>query len=318
MAHFYRLGLLVLLMIISECKDISTVTVITSKEEDTVLPCFGSYVMDPKGCYRFKLIKYATDSSLLKCWLIPAKPTTTKLQDAKSGKWEVNGNEQVSFCLKKTQLSDEGLYGCEIWKGWHCILKKNIYLKVRDCKNLPAVKANANASVNLHVPVDNISGVPGPQNISWLNVILGNAVSLNSARFEMNGTSLAIQSVQPSDSGWYRCNYVLGQTQRCFEMNLLVKGLEISETIWHTETVTEGETETETERSSGAFLPVVLTSVIIAAAITAALIGLFIYRRLNSPRVTQQTHRRTPPDRTNQDNPLYEQFLDESLHTFQY
>ncbi|KAL6109079.1 uncharacterized protein ACO6RY_12289 [Pungitius sinensis] len=156
----------------------------------------------------------------------------------------------------------------------------------------------------------------------------------------MNGTSLAFLSVQPSDSGWYRCKYVLGQTHRCFEMNLQVQdkndvvattvpGLEISETIWHTKTEAETETETKTERSSGAFLPVLVTSVIIGTAITAALIGLFIYRRRNTQRVTQETHRHTPPDTRMdvydivnpppseaRDHTLYEQFLDESLCTF--
>ena len=49
-------------------------------------------------------------------------------------------------------------------------------------------------------------------------------VSIKSEGVEINGTSLAIQSVDYSDSGWYRCMYMVGQTQRCFDVNLLVQG----------------------------------------------------------------------------------------------
>lgn len=51
----------------------------------------------------------------------------------------------------------------------------------------------------------------------------GNPVPVNS-KVVMTGTSLAIQSVDYTDNGWYRCNHTLGQTQRCFDINLLVQG----------------------------------------------------------------------------------------------
>lgn len=72
-------------------------------------------------------------------------------------------------------------------------------------------------------------------------------------------------------------------------------GLEISESVRQTKTKMETETETATERNSVAFLPVVVTSVIIGTAIMAALIGLFVYCSRNTQRVTQQTLRHTPP-----------------------
>nr|XP_040022029.1 uncharacterized protein LOC120811018 isoform X1 [Gasterosteus aculeatus aculeatus] len=336
MAHFYLRGLLVLLIIISE-RTAETLT--ASKEEDVLLSCFDSNVMDPSGRDRFKLIKYATNSSSME--VILARPTTTNHADAKRVTLEVNGTKVCVF-LKKIQPSDEGLYGCEICKGWDCTLK-NVSLKVKDCKTLPAVKANASAPVNLSCPVDNTDPKIYPQNISWFKVKSGNPVSLNSEGVEMNGTSLAFLSVQPSDSGWFGCKYVLGQTQRCYEFNLRVQdkkevvatavpGLEISESVRQTKM--ETETVTETERNSVAFLPVVVTSVIIGTAIMAALIGLFVYCSRNTQRVTQQTLRHTPPgtlmhayevvnvtpteDGACQDNSLCQQFVDESLCTFRY
>lgn len=52
----------------------------------------------------------------------------------------------------------------------------------------------------------------------------GNPATVNTERFEMTGTSLTIQSVNANDSAWYRCKYMIGQTQRCFDINLLVQG----------------------------------------------------------------------------------------------
>ncbi|XP_054477962.1 uncharacterized protein LOC129109846 [Anoplopoma fimbria] len=342
MAHFYLQGLvvLVLLIIISECKVIAPVnqTVFAAKEEDILLPCFDSYAMDPKDCYRFKLIKYATDSSQMKVILV--RPKTPKFQDAKRVKWDADGNQEVSLLLTKTQLSDAGLYGCEIWQGWDCIHVKNIFLKVKDCKTLPAVKVTPSTPLNLNCPVDITSGQQRPQNISWAMLPSGNPVPFNSERVDINQTSLAFQSVNKSDSGWYRCTYVLGQTQRCFEFNLQVQEFNLQVQVEKATTVpglttSEILLETKMEGSSGAFLAVLVASVIIGIAVLAALIGLFIYRRRNTQRVTQQTQRPTTgtltdayeiftesltplDDPTAQANCLYQHFLDENMCTFQY
>ncbi|XP_074510068.1 uncharacterized protein LOC141779223 [Sebastes fasciatus] len=343
MAHLYPQGLLLLLVLLivrSECRDMVE-TVLASEEEDVVLPCFDSY--DPKSCDRVRLIKYATNTSQMK--VIFARPERPKFQDAERVKWQADGNGQMSLFMTKSQKSDEGLHGCEIWQGWDCILVKNISLKVKDCKTLQAVKAAPNTPVNLTCPVEMTSGQQGPQNISWAMLLGGDPVSVNSKRAEMKGTSLAIQSVIYTDSGWYRCKYMLGQTQRCFDMNLLVQeenvavattvpgrqqklstpGLTTSEIIW----------EPKKEGSSGKYIAVAvaLASVIIGIAIVAALIGLFIYRRRNTQRVTQQTQRHTEGnqdayeivnltlDRTNRlstANSLYQQIPDNSLYTFRY
>ncbi|XP_031154813.1 uncharacterized protein LOC116049369 [Sander lucioperca] len=325
MAHFYSQGLLliVLLIVISECRGIETVN--ASPEEDVVLPCFNLSVMDPKSCYRVELIKYATNTSQVK--IILARPKTHNLQDAKRVKWQADGNGQMSLYLTKSQKSDEGLYGCKIWQGWDCVSVKNISLKVKDCKVLQAVKAAPSTPVNLNCPVDTTSG-QGPQNISWAIVKGGNPVSVNSKRLVIDGTSLAIQSVHYNDSNWYRCNYVLGKTQRCFEINLRVQ---VENVVVAT---TDPALTTSEEGRNGAVIAVVVPSIVIGIVIMAALIGLFIYRRRNTQRITQQTQRHpagtsldgyeivslTPSeDHTNQRvNSIYQHIADEGLCTFRY
>ncbi|XP_031708343.1 uncharacterized protein LOC116386358 isoform X1 [Anarrhichthys ocellatus] len=327
MAHLYLQGLqlLVLLIVKSECRDILPKTVFASKEEDIVLPCFENY--RTTSCYRVKLIKYATDASQMK--VILARPKIPKLKDAERVKWDADRN--VSLFLTKTQLSDEGLYGCEIWQGWDCIHVKNISIKVRDCKTLQAVKASPGSPVNLNCPVNVTSGQQGPQNISWAMLKGGNPKSLDSERVEMNGMSLAIQSVHDSDSGWYTCKHVLGQTQRCFEIYLRVRVENVTVATVPGLTTSEIILETKMEGSSRAFIAVLVASVIVGIAIMAALIGLFIYRRRNTRRVTQQTQRHTPgtlsdvyeivdltPSEDHTNNCLYQQSLDEGLCTFRY
>ncbi|XP_031708344.1 uncharacterized protein LOC116386358 isoform X2 [Anarrhichthys ocellatus] len=276
MAHLYLQGLqlLVLLIVKSECRDILPKTVFASKEEDIVLPCFENY--RTTSCYRVKLIKYATDASQMK--VILARPKIPKLKDAERVKWDADRN--VSLFLTKTQLSDEGLYGCEIWQGWDCIHVKNISIKVRDCKTLQAVKASPGSPVNLNCPVNVTSGQQGPQNISWAML-------------------KGVENVTVAT----------------------VPGLTTSEIIL----------ETKMEGSSRAFIAVLVASVIVGIAIMAALIGLFIYRRRNTRRVTQQTQRHTPgtlsdvyeivdltPSEDHTNNCLYQQSLDEGLCTFRY
>ncbi|XP_076594171.1 CXADR-like membrane protein [Chaetodon auriga] len=329
MAHIYLQGLLllVLFVVISDCSDDSLV--IASQEDDAVLPCFNSTAMNPKSCYRVKWIKHGTDLRQMK--VILARPKTPKIRDAERVKWEADGKGQMSLFLTKLQKSDEGLYSCEIWRGWECMLVKNISLKVKECKPLQAVKTAPGTPINLSCSVDMTSGQQGPQNVSWVMLKGGNPVPVNSKKAEINGTSLAIHSVNYSDSGWYRCKYMLGQTQRCFDIYLLVQVEDAAVTTTvQALTATASFTKTRKEGSSGAFIAVV-ASVIFAIAIIAAPTGLFIYRRRNTQRAAQWTQRQPagtpvvssddyetvnltlPDDPTNQQpNPLYQQFQDEN------
>ncbi|XP_070823491.1 CXADR-like membrane protein [Chaetodon trifascialis] len=334
MAHIFLQGLLllVLFMVISDCNDSSLV--IASQEDDAVLPCFNSTVMNPKSCYRVKWIKHGTDLRHME--VILARPKTPKIQDAERVKWEADGKGQMSLFLTKLQKSDEGLYSCEIWHGWDCILVKNISLKVKECKVLQAVKTAPGRPINLSCSVDMTSGQQGPQDVSWVMLKGGNPVPVNSTRAEINGTSLAIHSVNYSDSGWYRCKYMLGQALRCFDVYLQVQEDAAVTTTVQAPTGTASFAKTRKEGSSEALIAVV-ASVIFTIAIIAAPAGLFIYCRRNTHRAAQQTQRQpagTPvvssdhyetvdltlsDDPANQQlNPLYQQLQDENVCTVQY
>ncbi|XP_034730357.1 uncharacterized protein LOC117946382 [Etheostoma cragini] len=288
--------------------------------------------MDPKSCYRVKLMKSDTNTSQLK--VILARPKIHNLQNAKRIKWQADGNGKMSLYLTKSQKSDEGLYICEIWQGWDSVSVQKISLKVKECKILQAVKAAPNTNVNLTCPVDATSG-QGPQNISWAIVKGGNPVSIISERLVIDGTSLAIQSVDYSDNNWYRCKYLLGETLPCFEIYL---GVQVEKVVTTTDTAPTTSEEmiwgTSEEGRNGAVIAVVVASVVIGIVIMAALIGLFIYRRCNTPRITQQTQRHpagTTVDRyqivsltpsedhtTLHVNSIYQQITDEDLCTFRY
>nr|XP_033496257.1 uncharacterized protein LOC117265719 isoform X3 [Epinephelus lanceolatus] len=323
----------VLLTVISACKERQHTNVVVYQEEDVVLPCADSNVMDPKSCLRFKLIN-ATNASWMK--VIFARPEMPEFQDAERVKLKADANGRMSLTLTKSQKSDEGLYRCEIWQGWECILVKNISLRVRDCKVPAAVTAAPSTTFNLNCPVEITSKQQGPQNISWAMLIGGKPVPITSKGVEVNETALAFQSVNYSDSQWYRCEYMLGQTRRCFDIKLLVQEVEdvvVTTTAPALTTLTSTEiiSEPEKEESSGAFIAVV-ASVIIGIAIMAALIGLFIYRRCNTPRVPQQTlsypggtlggyeivSLTFSEDRSNRVNSIYQAVPEEGPCTFRY
>ncbi|XP_036930197.1 uncharacterized protein LOC119006013 isoform X1 [Acanthopagrus latus] len=286
MAAFYPRGLLLLvqLMVMSECREVSSV--VAYQEEDVALPCSNSSVLDPKSCYRVRLTKYATHNSQMR--VILARPKTLKSPDAERVRWEADADGQMRLLLTKVQRSDEGLYGCEIWLAWDLVHAKNISLKVKECKTLKAVKAAPGPRVNLRCPVNITSGQQGARNVSWVMLKGASPVSIKSEGVEINGTSLAIQSVDYSDSGWYRCMYMVGQTQRCFDVNLLVQEVEHAVVATTVPALTANQTMSKVwmEGKSAAFTAGV-ASVMIAVAITAALTGLFIYHRRNTQTAAQ-------------------------------
>ncbi|XP_026150051.1 uncharacterized protein LOC113122730 isoform X2 [Mastacembelus armatus] len=292
--------------------------------------------MDPKSCYRVQLIKYATDSSQEK--VVFAWPR--KDQVVEHVKWEADGNGQVSLFLTKLQNSDGGLYGCELCHGWECTVVKNISLKVRECK-LSSVKAALRASVELKCPVGPVSERQGPQNILWTKLKGDDPVPVNYTGATVNDTSLTLHSVTASDSGWYRCEYMLGKTQLCFDIKLTVaeeatvRSTDVAGTrAQQALSTTETSLANRKEESSGTVIAVMTSLIIIA--IIGALMGLLIYRRRHTQGDMMPTQRHSagtlrqsvdgyetvnltlPDDRLQQSNSLYQQLdiaTDQSMCT---
>lgn len=97
-------------------------------EEDAVLPCSLPADTGPESCHRIKLTKHAAYSQPK---VIFARPETSKFPDGEHVQWRANGNGEMSIYLTRVSKSDEGLYSCEIWQGWDCIVAINISLKVK-------------------------------------------------------------------------------------------------------------------------------------------------------------------------------------------
>lgn len=84
--------------------------------DDVTLQCGDSLGwMDQTECYRGRWIKYLSNSQQR---IVSQHDTWTP---------------GVAMPLKLSQLkeSHEGVYSCEIWKGWHCVHKSNITLKLK-------------------------------------------------------------------------------------------------------------------------------------------------------------------------------------------
>ncbi|XP_071372213.1 cell adhesion molecule Dscam2-like isoform X2 [Centroberyx affinis] len=352
MAHFYLLGLsvLVLLITISECTE-SQEIVSASREEDVVLPCSIPTIMGPESCYRVKWTKHATDRST-QTKVVLARPETSKLQDAERVKLRADGKGDMSLSLTRLGKSDEGLYSCEIWQGWDCILIKNTTLKVKDCRTLQAVKAAPGTPATLQCPI-NITSAQQPQKVSWA-MLKGDSespifqysdISQQRERLEYYGPSLSIPSVELSDSGWYRCKYLLGQSQRCFEIKLQVQVgdaiVVTADPVTATEVVqgltTDNVLETKQRGSSGASTGVVALVITGVAIVAALIVGVVIYCRRNTQRPEAPRAQRHPGSlmELNDDsyesvhfpaleelteprvNSLYRHFQEEGMCTFQ-
>lgn len=99
-----------------------------------------------------------------------------------------------------------------------------------DCKVLEPVMASPNTSATLHCPLHTSSTTRQHKNISWAVVKGGNEnpipshpdISQIRNRLEVAGASLVISSVEFSQ--WYRCKYLVDQSQLCFDIRLQVKG----------------------------------------------------------------------------------------------
>ncbi|XP_037836092.1 V-set and immunoglobulin domain-containing protein 1-like isoform X2 [Kryptolebias marmoratus] len=310
-----------LLNVVPNCRAGSAVADIVSavKEEDAVLLCLNPSVMDPQSSYRVRWVKGASESSPSKVIFEWPK----EAREAQRVSVEDDRNGQKCFFLKSLQKSDEGLYSCEVWKGWDITEVKNISLKVKDCRTLDSKKATVGLPFKLTCQVN--STTPPPV-VSWVKVKGNKDVSVNDTRVHTNGVFLTIQGVADSDSGWYRCNYVVGQSQRCAMINLQVGAEDVfvsttapvptvtkSPTPWEAEQITRKAEGSET-------LFVVVVSVVSGVLLLAALTGLVVYYKCNIQgyrRQSQSPDAGSPadfyenltlprlPDPTNRVNSLY-------------
>ncbi|CAG6015657.1 unnamed protein product [Menidia menidia] len=233
------------------------------------------------------------------------------------------------------------MYRWEIWDGWDIVLVQNISLKIKDCKVHQAVKAAPGRSVKIDCQEYATPGQQALSNISWAKLKGSNRISVDSERIQMNGTYLAIQSAKASDSGWYRCTYTLGETQRCSDINLRIQDpLDSFEattaTVPPVTTAEEVLTVRVTVQISGpgerneTLIPAVV-SVAGVILLLAALAGFFIHRRRKTQSPTRQIQMRAAvstdayenltlpysPHAGDRVNSLY-QFPEESVLTFKY
>ncbi|KAM4581613.1 uncharacterized protein PAE49_006093 isoform 2-T2 [Odontesthes bonariensis] len=295
-SYFPALHLLILVTVVVECRG----TILSaSKQEDVALFCLDSNAMDLKSSSRGRLIKYATDATgttrVMFEW-------PKKSRDDKRVKLGTNEDGKTCLFLKNLQKSDAGWYGFEIWEGWEIVQHRNISLKIKDCKTLQSVKAAPGGLVKLMCQANATSGRQELSSVSWVMLKGDKDEPIDSERVQMNVPFLAIQPVAVSDSGWYRCYYMLGETTHCSDINLHVQEMSTSEattspvpTVTNTEealTVSETVPTTLEEESGKPLIPAVAL-VVSMSLILAALAGLFIYRRCKTQSVTQQPQRQT-------------------------
>ncbi|XP_029958682.1 uncharacterized protein LOC115396795 isoform X2 [Salarias fasciatus] len=296
MVHFYVKGffLLILIIVSSECSDTQTV----AAYEDATLFRLNSDEIEAERCYQVKVTKYTSDKKTMVIFMWPKKN-----QPSKRMSWESNGNGLMFFHLKNLQKSDEGTYSCEIWQGWDLVLMKNMTLKVKDCKTRPAVKVKLDSSVRLQCSVDITPEKQRPQNVSWAKLKGLHHEPVDSQRVGPDNT-LIIQTVRHSDSGWYRCNYVLGKTKRCTDVRLNVQADDTSEDTTATTTP-----NTPTHTLQGSHFANVITLLVPATfgLVTATILGLFFYCRQRRWKVTAQHQTADAPTET-MDN-CYQQML---------
>lgn len=213
MAHFNILFLnLVFVVVQSDCTDYTPVS--ASVKGNVSFYCFDSK-LDTQSCYRVKWVKYnmsnVVSPKVILRWPYSSNPPVGDNRF----KW-MEDKQSKYLLLTKVEKKDEGLYSCEIFRGWERIVARNFSLKVTDCDT---TAKNASPGSDFMLNCSEAS----PQNVSWFILRGGNAVALSSERLQKNGTMLFLRPALANDSAWYRCKYGQGDTQRCLDINLQVQ-----------------------------------------------------------------------------------------------
>uniref|UniRef100_H3C4I9 Immunoglobulin domain-containing protein n=1 Tax=Tetraodon nigroviridis TaxID=99883 RepID=H3C4I9_TETNG len=227
--------------------------VIAPLDGEALLPCDSK--VKEGGCHRVQWVKYATGvRSIILSW-----PKSLSFPDAERVNLRPDENGTHFISLTTLQESDEGLYSCEIWSGWNCIHVQNTTLKIKECKTLQAVQAVQGTTANLSCPLGETAATQrGATHVSWVRY-------------------------------WYRCNYKHEQVQRCYEINLQVKGqgqgLNLpsgTADYFRVEKEVNEEVEVEAQHSSR-LVPAAVAAVLlaVAVAVAVALAGFLLHRRRN-------------------------------------
>ncbi|XP_075883079.1 uncharacterized protein LOC142888544 isoform X3 [Nelusetta ayraudi] len=270
MVHFCLL-FSTLLMITSEGTNVAVMT--RSLEEDVTLQCLDSNTLDQKESLRGRWIKYSESEKEI------ILPETKKAQQGQWIKWRPGEDGHMSLHLSKLKKSDVALYSCEIWKDWDRVYVKNITLKLKECKTERVVNASFGSRFELKCPF-NESLNEEPSSISWFLLQAGNPAPLQSNRTEKKGLLLIFQSLDGSDRNWYRCEYNLGGSQRCFEFNLQTKEM--------TTIASTMKPSNQAEKGGGNMA--VVAPVLTVTVAVAVLTGLLVCRRRAHQRVPPESH----------------------------
>ncbi|XP_072317359.1 uncharacterized protein [Eucyclogobius newberryi] len=269
---------LVFFVVQSDCRDNKVIS--TYVDEDVSFDCFHSKPLDTQSCSRLKFTKISsTGSKVILAW-----PEIPELPNAGRIKWITNEDVPNVLTLTKVQTSDGGDYSCEIWNGWKCLLAKNFTLKIKRCPS--QVKAVALGSfVTLDCLVGDQARVED-QSWTWHMLKSGNP-DLLTDRFQVNGSTVSLKSASGSDSGWYRCQYRLGDNQRCMDINLQV-GLKFITKATQVPTHTQNTQILHGDSGEG-FSTANTVAVLAGVVILAALVGAGLYWKHNNNKVPQET-----------------------------
>lgn len=129
--------------------------------------------------------------------------------------------------LCQKHIFDSKRYVCTFLKFFLFLLfhKEMIcHTNLSDCKTNPAVAAKTGTTVTLDCFVNAKLEQLQVQNTSWKMATAGIPGPITSKTAEIKGTSLVIQDVKKNESAWYRCKYMVGQSQQCSETKLTVQG----------------------------------------------------------------------------------------------
>ncbi|KAJ0066060.1 hypothetical protein NL108_001289 [Boleophthalmus pectinirostris] len=264
-----------------QCYCVDDTIILRSVDEDASFNCSHSELLDRQSCSRIKWTKYSSNGLSSKVILV--SPETPEFSNAKRIKLQLKDRQNV-LLLTKVQKSDEGVYNCEIWSGWECILAKNFTLKIKDCSTQDK-KAHVGSVVTLNCSMGNQARV---YNTSWSMLKYGNPVPLPNT-YQVNGSTILVRSALTSDSGWYRCNYSLRDTQqRCVDINLQVQEFSTKFAIKVTQVPMVNQTA-QISHSGGGFAPVHTVAVLAGVVFISALVGAALYWKHINKEVPQET-----------------------------